>query len=101
MAQEKVIAGLTVLLPTDTEEPGRLAPAPRLPTFHGKRIGFLSNTKDNVDHLFAGIQAHLQAAYTLQGVVHLCKAHFAVRAPLAMLEQLHRDCDAVIVAAGA
>jgi hypothetical protein len=101
MAQTKVIAGFTVLLPTDEDDRGRIRAAPRLDTFRDKRIGFLNNTKDNVDRLFAGIQAHLEAAYRVGKVVHRSKAHFSARAPREMLEELHRECDAVIVAAGA
>lgn len=101
MVQPTVIAGFEVFLPTDDEARAGVQPAPRLDTFHGKRIGFLSNTKDNVDHLFAGIHAQLAAHYSLQCVVQRAKAHFAVRAPQALLEALHQDCDAVIVAAGA
>ncbi|MGQ4808452.1 hypothetical protein NKDENANG_01835 [Candidatus Entotheonellaceae bacterium PAL068K] len=101
MVQEKVIAGLTVLLPTDDEEPAAAPAAPRLATFDGKVIGFLSNTKDNVEPLFVGIQQHLQGAHRVKGVVHRTKTHFAVRAPQDMLEELHQQCDAVIVAAGA
>lgn len=101
MAQEKIIAGLCVLLPTDDDGPVTIPSAPRLGTFSGKRIGFLSNTKDNVEHLFADLEAHLRATYALQSVVHRTKAHFAVRAPQALLAELHHECDAVIVAAGA
>ena len=101
MAQEKIIAGLRVLLPTDDDMPVTMLAAPRLGTFSGKRIGFLSNTKDNVAPLFADIEAHLRAMYALQGIVHRTKAHFAVRAPQALLAELHDECDAVIVAAGA
>jgi hypothetical protein len=101
MAQMKVIAGFTVLLPTDDDERGRILAAPRLETLREKRIGFLNNTKDNVDRLFAGIQAQMEGAYALGKVVHRAKAHFSTRAPREMLEELHRECDAVIVAAGA
>ena len=101
MALTKEIAGFTVFLPIDTDEPDRIPLAPRLATLYGKRLGFLSNTKDNVDHLFADIETHLQSAYAIHSVVHRRKAHFAVQAPRAMLEELHQQCDAVIVAAGA
>jgi hypothetical protein len=101
MAQTQEIAGFTVFLPIDTDEPDRIYPALRLATLHGKRIGFLSNSKDNVDYLFADIQAYLQKTYAIRSAVHRRKAHFAVQAPRAMLEDLHQQCDAVIVAAGA
>jgi hypothetical protein len=101
MAQTKLIAGFTVLLPTDDDERGRVPAAPRLDTLRDKRIGFLNNTKDNVDRLFAGIQATLEKTATPRKVVHRSKAHFSTRAPQELLEELHRECDAVIVAAGA
>ena len=101
MATRTTVAGLTVLLPTDDDPRERIAAAPRLDSFHGKRIGFLNNTKDNVDRLFSGIQSRLESVYPVGGVVHRSKAHFSSRAPRELLEQLHRQCDAVITAAGA
>jgi hypothetical protein len=101
MVTRMTVAGLTVLLPTDDDPRERIAAAPRLDRFHGKRIGFLNNTKDNVDRLFAGIQARLERGYPVGRVIHRSKAHFSSRAPRELLEELHRECDAVITAAGA
>ena len=101
MAQTKEIAGFTIVLPIDEEPPDLTPIAPRLDTFDGKVIGFLSNTKDNVDHLFADMQAQLEAAYMPQGVIHRRKEHFAAPAARDIIEALHRDCDVVFTAAGA
>ncbi len=101
MAQQIVIAGFTLLLPIDEEAPAPRSRPPRLDTFDGKVVGFLNNTKDNVDLLFAAMQRHLETAYTPRAIVHRAKTHFAVRAPQELLETLHQQCDAVIVAAGA
>ena len=101
MVTRTTVAGLTVLLPTDDDPRERIAAAPRLDSFRGKRIGCLNNTKDNVDRLFAGIQSRLESAYPVGRVVHRSKAHFSSRAPRELLEELHRECDAVITAAGA
>ena len=100
MAQERMIAGLPVLLPIDEEPKERFATAPRLDTFDGKVVGFLNNTKDNVEELFSDIQALLAAAYNPKGVARRAKPHFAHPAPPVLLDALHRECDAVIVAAG-
>lgn len=91
----------TYLLPIDEEPPDLTPIAPRLDTFDGKVIGFLSNTKDNVDLLFAAMRAQLEAAYAPKGVIHCSKDHFAAPAARDMIEALHRDCDAVLTAAGA
>ena len=101
MALQKEVAGLTILLPIDEEPPDIISIAPRLETFDGKVVGFLSNTKDNVDHLFAAMQAHLEAEYRPRGVVRRAKTHFAANAAEALLAAMHAECDAVIVAAGA
>lgn len=101
MALQKEVAGLTILLPIDEEPPDIVPIAPRLETFDDKVIGFLSNTKDNVNHLFAAMQAQLEAHYRPRGVIHRSKGHFAANAPGDLLAALHRECDAVITAAGA
>jgi hypothetical protein len=101
MALQKEIAGLTIWLPIDEEPPDMLPIAPRLDTFDHKVVGFLSNTKDNVDHLFAAMQAQLEAHYQPRGVMHRAKEHFAANASGDLLAELHRECDVVITAAGA
>jgi hypothetical protein len=101
MAQTIEIAGLTLLLPIDEEPPDLTPIAPRLDTFDDKVIGFLSNTKDNVDHLFADIQAQLETDYAPKRVIYRAKAHFAAPASHELIAALHRDCDVVLTAAGA
>ncbi len=101
MALQKEIAGMTILLPIDEEPPDIVPIALRLETFDGKVVGFLSNTKDNVNHLFADMQAQLEANYNPRGVIHRSKDHFAANASRDLLEDMHRECDAVIAAAGA
>ena len=101
MAQTIEIAGLTLLLPIDEEPPDLTPIAPRLDTFDDKVIGFLSNTKDNVDHLFADMQAQLEADYSPKRVIHRAKEHFAAPASRDLIAELHHECDAVFTAAGA
>ncbi len=101
MALQKEVAGLTILLPIDEEPPDIIPIAPRLDTFDSKVVGFLSNTKDNVDHLFADMQAQLEADYRPRDVIHRAKGHFAANAADDLITALHSECDAVIAAAGA
>ena len=101
MALREEVAGLTILLPIDEEPPDVMPIAPRLETFDGKVVGFLSNTKENVAHLFAVMQAQLEAEFRPRGVVHRAKGHFAANAAVELLAAMHDECDAVIVAAGA
>jgi len=100
MAQQRVVAGLNILLPIDEDPPRSISPAPRLETFDGKVIGLFGNTKDNVDQLLIAMQSELEAAFVPRAILHRVKEHFAVPAALALLHELHRECDAILVAAG-
>ncbi len=100
MATKTIIDGETFVLPIDDEVGEVYGLSPAMDSLHGKVIGFLNNSKDNVDHLFVAIEAQLQAVWKPRRVVHRVKERFSVPAPTAMLQELHAECDAVIVAAG-
>ena len=94
------INGVELLLPIDERKPPEQMPAPRLTTLDGRVLGFLGNTKENLEVLFDVIQGEISSTYTLKGVIRRQKTHYAVRAPLSLVEELAKTCDAVIVGVG-
>lgn len=100
MPHTLTIDGIEVLTPIDEDKPPEQMPAPRLATLDGKVLGFLGNTKENLEALFDVIQGELSQKYELKEVVRRQKAHYAMRAPLLLLEEFAKTCDAVIVGVG-
>lgn len=89
-----------VLNPEAVAKPPRGGLAERVDRLDGKRIGFLNNTKANVDILFDRIEELLSERYRIAGVVRTRKANAAVPASAAVLDQLVAECDVVITASG-
>lgn len=100
MPQTLSIDGVEVLTPIDEDKLPEQMPAPRLTTLDGKVLGFLGNTKENLEELFDVIQRELSHKYELKEVVRRQKVHYALRASLSLLEELAKTCDAVIVGVG-
>ncbi len=94
------INGVELLTPIDERKPLAQMPAPRLTTLDGKVLGFLGNAKENLEELFDVIQGEISRKHALKAVVRRQKIHYAVRAPLSLLEELTKTCDAVIVGVG-
>ncbi|HEX2172991.1 MAG TPA: hypothetical protein VHL09_11165 [Dehalococcoidia bacterium] len=91
---------IQVLNPEGVAKPLAAGLAPRVDRLDGKRIGFLNNTKANVDILFDRIEEILSERYRIAGVVRTRKANAAVPAPAGVIEQLVAECDVVITASG-
>ena len=91
---------IQVLNPEAIAKPPKAGLAPRVERLDGKRIGFLNNTKSNVDILFDRIEELLSERYRIAGVVRTRKANAAVPAPGAVIDQLANECDVVITASG-
>ena len=91
---------IQVLSPEAIAKPPKAGLAPRADRLDGKRIGFLNNTKSNVDILFDRIEELLSDRYRIAGVVRTRKANAAVPAPPAFIDQLATECDVVITASG-
>jgi hypothetical protein len=66
----------------------------------GKRIGILDNTKSNADVLMLHLAALLQQQYGATEIVHRRKAHAAIGAAEALLDDLAMQCDVVLVGSG-
>lgn len=100
MSSTFTIDGVELLMPIDEQKPPEQMPAPRLTTLDGKVLGFLGNTKENLEEVFDVIQGELSRKYACKAVVRRRKMHYAIRAPLSLLEELAKTCDAVIVGVG-
>lgn len=82
--------------PHDDEKPL----APRYTDLHGKRIGILDNTKSNADVLMKQMAEILCRQYGASDIVHRRKAHAAIGATEALLDELASSCDLVLLGSG-
>lgn len=67
---------------------------------NGKVIGFLDNSKANVDVLMDRIEEALRRRYSFKGVLRRRKANAGGAAPKAILEELSQSCNLVINGVG-
>ena len=72
--------------------------APRLPDLNRKVLGFIDNSKDNVDLFLKGVRAALEAKYDILDVLTIRKNGGSVPAPFT--EAFFDRCDFVINAFG-
>ena len=89
---------VTVLDPTAEPRPVPVPLAPRPATLAGKTIGFLNNSKPNVDALFDTLEDRLRERFEVSGVVRRSKKAAAIPAERILLEEFARECDVAIVA---
>lgn len=82
--------------PHDADKP--LARRP--PDLRGKRIGILDNTKPNADLLMLHIAEALRQQHHALEVLHRRKAHAAIGATEALLEEMASRCDVVLLGSG-
>lgn len=90
---------IEVLHPVARNKPIELPLAERLPTLDGRVIGFLDNSKSNVDVFLQRVEALLRQRFSFESV-HLRKANAATPAGDDQLKELAERCDAVINAYG-
>ena len=83
---------------TVTAEPR--APARRLPTLDGVRLGVLDNSKWNASKLLRRVVAGLEAEQKLAGVRFYTKPSFSRPAEAELLDRIAAENDAVITAIG-
>ncbi|MDF1592489.1 MAG: hypothetical protein P1P89_13310 [Desulfobacterales bacterium] len=62
----------------------------------GLRLGFLDNTKPNADRFLQQLAGRLQDHYKLSSVLHRRKHDSSSPAGQSLLDELQRECDAVI-----
>jgi hypothetical protein len=92
--------GIDILDPT-IRGAGAVIPAPRLTTLHGRRLGFLDNSKEKADIFLGELAERLAERFTLAEVIHRRKPAYSRVAPPAIIEDLRQTCDCVITAMGA
>lgn len=93
----RVIAGVTVYVPTGAVETATHSLAPRLRTIQGARIGVLDNHKEFSDVVLRGVAAALQREYGVQ-VKHWRKDYLGKPSPFA--QDMATGCDAVVNGVG-
>ena len=76
------------------------APAPRLTSLAGLRLGVLDNTKWNGGKLLAGIAGLLEAEQPLREIHFYKKESFSRSAAPELIERIAGETDAVITAIG-
>ena len=92
---------LKILDPTvRAEEALDVAVAKRVGDLDGKVLGLLHNGKVNADRLLDLVREQLGARYRLRDVVMIRKASASRVADASDLDQLARECDAVVTAVG-
>lgn len=95
--QTRVIAGVTVYVPTGAIETATHPLAPRLRTLKGARIGILDNHKEFSDIVLKGAAEKLQRDYGVQ-VKHWRKDYLGKPSPFA--QEMAAGCDAVVNGVG-
>jgi hypothetical protein len=70
---------------------------PALAELSGKTVGFLSNNKPNADALLGRMAARLADRFRISAR-HYNKGAPSLPAPEALLEEIGRDCHAVVLA---
>lgn len=79
---------------------GRVAPAPRLATLDGARIGILWNGRPGGDTVLREIARILDERHRFADVCFVAKPYLGNEAPEAMLDELQARVDAAIVGVG-
>ena len=74
--------------------------APRLPSLAGIRLGIIDDSKRNADALLEELVALLRTRYEISGVTWHRKPSASRPAAPKAIQDLARDCDAVIIAIG-
>ena len=70
--------------------------APRLPNLRGTTIGLIDNHKRNADVYLGELGRLLQEQYGASRVVTYRKASQSIPSPAEVLDELARDCDAIV-----
>ncbi len=91
---------LTVLDPRTAARPAHVARAPRPSDLRGKRIGLLANGKPNSKEFLTALGGLLRDRYGALPLVLVGKPSASRTAPGDTLDQLARQCDAVVTGVG-
>lgn len=91
---------LTVLDPTAEMDVERIPLAARPADLAGKRVGILDNSKEKADEILRRLEERLKERFTVASVVWRRKDFYTKHAPVALIEDLARQCDVVVNAVG-
>ncbi len=86
--------------PRGQVEAERVAPAARVASLDGKRLGVLDNTKWNANRLLRKTAARLGERFAFAAVNYYRKESFSKAAAPALLAQIAADNDIVLTAIG-
>ena len=91
---------LEVFDPRGIVETQAVAPAPRVASLSGLRLGVLDNTKWNANRLLRKTAARLEAAHRLSAINYYRKESFSKDADAALLAEIAEQNDIVLTAIG-
>jgi hypothetical protein len=91
---------IRVFDPTTAPKAQALRYAPRPTTLQGKKVGLVENTKYNSDKLLLKIGRILEQEYGVAGVLLRRKRGAGVPAHAEIIDEIERQCDAVIAGVG-
>lgn len=91
---------LELLDPTTESDRGRGILSPRLETLEGKTIGVIWNGRVPGNEIINGVLEELRERYRLKEVLFRAKPFLGNVAPLEILDETARSCDAVITGVG-
>ena len=89
------MAHIRVLSPVGVVKAQTVAVPPLPPSWRGRTVGFLDNTKSNFDRLVTDLGELLRERYGVAGIVHRKKANASTPAPEELVEELAKQCDVV------
>ncbi len=89
------MAQIRVLSPVGIVKAQTVAVPALPPSWNGRTVGFLDNTKSNFDRLVGDLGALLRERYGVAAVVHRKKANASTPASPELIEELAKACDVV------
>lgn len=90
---------MDVLDPTAEADPLPVAPAPRLESLRGRRIGLLSNGKTGSAPFFDHLEGLLRRQWQAESILRLTKTNYSAPAEADLVRELAR-CHLVITGVG-
>ncbi len=91
---------LTVLDPTAEMDVERIPLVARPADLAGRRVGFLDNSKERAEEILRRIEERMKERFAVGSIVWRRKDFYTKQAPLALIEDLARQCDVVVNAVG-